>query len=192
MTLMFAYGSNLNLSQMAKRCPAAVPIGRLKLNGWKLVFRGVADVIREDGATCWGGVWRITPRCEQALDVYEGVRSGMYRREWIPVKKTPQGETEMLVYVMNSTGIMPPSQYYLDVIRDGYHDFRMPRAARMALNRAVQESFDDKAPSHIERQRYRRNGRPRLAARPGKPAAKQPALILPDDCFASKDRAGVE
>jgi gamma-glutamylcyclotransferase (GGCT)/AIG2-like uncharacterized protein YtfP len=171
MTLMFAYGSNLNLEQMEHRCPDAQAIGRLKLDGWRLVFRGVADVIREDGAVCYGGVWRITPRCERALDVYEGISSGMYRKEYIPIKPTPEGEREMLVYVMNSTGIMPPSAYYLDVIREGYRDFGMPRAARAALNRALAESWDDKSPSHIERQRYRRNGRPRLAQRPKTPAA---------------------
>ena len=170
MTLMFAYGSNLNVAQMEQRCPAAEPLGRLLLRNWRLVFRGVADCIPEDGAVCYGGVWRITPRCEAALDAYEGIASGMYRKEYIRIKRTPQGETEMLVYVMNSTGIMPPSQYYLNVIRQGYRDHQMPRAARTVLNRAVAESWDDKAPSHLERQRHRRNGRPHLAKRPDVPA----------------------
>jgi hypothetical protein len=163
MTVMFAYGSNLNLAQMARRCPAAVPLGRWRLADWRLVFRGVADCIPEPGAVCYGGVWRITPRCEHALDAYEGIGSGMYAKTYIPIKRTPQGETELLIYTMNSTGIMPPSESYYDVIKRGYRDFRMPRAAHKLLREALEESWDDKAPTFRERQRYRRNGRPTLA-----------------------------
>ena len=76
----FAYGSNLNVAQMAQRCPGAKLLGRIKLPGWKLVFRGVADAIQEPGAFCYGGVWRITPEDEAALDTYEGVRHGLYRK----------------------------------------------------------------------------------------------------------------
>lgn len=169
-SLMFAYGSNLNVEQMARRCPDAEPLGRLRLKGWQLVFRGVADVIREDGAICYGGVWRITPRCEVALDAYEGIGSGMYRKEYIRIKPTKLGETEMLVYVMNSTGIMPPSRYYLNVIKQGYRDHSMPKGAFNLLDEAVRDSWDDKAPSHIERQRTRRTGRPQLATYPEPPA----------------------
>ena len=180
MTLMFAYGSNLNLDQMSRRCPAAVPLGRLLLKNWKLVFRGVADVIQEPGAVVYGGVWRITPACERALDVYEGVASGLYEKVYIPVKPTPHGETEMLVYCMTSTGIMPPSKYYLGVIQEGYEDFRMPKKARRMLAASVRESWDDKAPTHIERQRHRRKGRPALAGGPTplKPACQRPALEI--------------
>ena len=178
MTLMFAYGSNLHLEQMARRCPAAVPLGRLRLKDWRLVFRGVADCIQEPGAICYGGVWRITPACEKALDVYEGVASGLYEKVYIPVKRTPHGETEMLIYCMLSTGIAPPSKYYLGVIRDGYRDHRMPKAAHRLLDDAVRESYDDKAPTHIERRRYRRKGRPELAPYPPKPACQRPALEI--------------
>jgi gamma-glutamylcyclotransferase (GGCT)/AIG2-like uncharacterized protein YtfP len=170
MTVMFAYGSNLNLYQMSNRCPDAVALGRLRLADWRLVFRGVADCIPEPGAVCYGGVWRITPRCEVALDAYEGIGSGLYRKEYVPIKRTRDGETEMLIYVMNSTGIMPPSRFYLGTISQGYRDFNMPKIARKRLAEAVRESWDDKAPTHVERQRHRRKGRPPLAAYPGDPA----------------------
>lgn len=165
MAVYFAYGSNLHREQMAKRCPDAVPLGRLKLPGWKLVFRGVADCIPddEDDAVCYGAVWRITPSDEQALDIYEGVRGGLYEKVYIPIKETPHGETEMLIYCMNSTGIFPPSVSYLRTIEQGYRDFRMPKAARDLLAAAVREAWDDKAPTNVERRRYRRKGRPPLA-----------------------------
>jgi AIG2-like family len=149
---------------MAQRCPGAKPLGRIKLSGWKLVFRGVADAIQEPGAFCYGGVWRITPEDEVALDTYEGVRPGLYRKEYIPI--VPYGEDCMLIYTMNSTGIFPPSESYLECIKQGYRDFKMPHNARQMLLQAVKDAWDNKNPSYVERQRYRRKGRPKLAARP--------------------------
>jgi hypothetical protein len=131
--LYFAYGSNLNVTQMALRCPGAKPLGRIKLRGWKLVFRGVADAIQEPGAFCYGGVWRITPEDEAALDPHEGVRHGLYRKEYIPIEPMPDGEDCVLIYTTNSTGIFPPSESYLECIKQGYRDFKMPRNARRAL-----------------------------------------------------------
>ena len=39
-----AYGSNLNLKQMKSRCPNSKPFGKIILNDWRLVFKGVADL----------------------------------------------------------------------------------------------------------------------------------------------------
>lgn len=164
--LYFAYGSNLHIEQMSKRCPAAKPNGRLRLPNAKLVFRSVADCIPAPGEVCYGGVWRITPACERVLDIYEGVASGMYNKEYIQIKRTREGDTEMLIYTMNSTGIMPPTAYYLNVIRQGYRDFAMPKAARALLRKAVADSHDDKAPTYREVMRRQRDGWPKLAPRP--------------------------
>ena len=38
--LYFAYGSNINLDQMAFRCPAAQVVSPVTLNGYRLLFRG--------------------------------------------------------------------------------------------------------------------------------------------------------
>ena len=38
--LYFAYGSNINLEQMADRCPAAEVVGTAVLDGYELLFRG--------------------------------------------------------------------------------------------------------------------------------------------------------
>jgi gamma-glutamylcyclotransferase (GGCT)/AIG2-like uncharacterized protein YtfP len=160
--LYFAYGSNLNRAAMAHRCPDAKPIGALKLTDARLVFRGVADCIYEEGSECPGAVWKLTPGCEAALDRYEGVSGGFYRKEYVTVTGF-EGEDQMLLYVMNSTGIFPPSQHYYNVIKQGYRDFKLPLKY---LRAAVKAAWDDKAPSHRERQRHRRNGRPALVAMP--------------------------
>jgi hypothetical protein len=161
-TLYFAYGSNLNQRQMAVRCPAAIPLFKFALPDNRLVFRGVADCIVEAGASCPGAVWLITRECERALDRYEGFRpagDGMYRKDILPIEPF-EGETGLMLYRMNSTGIFPPSEGYLASIREGYRDFKI---ATRPLHAAVRAAWDDKHPSHVERQRHRRNGRPALA-----------------------------
>ena len=177
--LYFAYGSNLHKEQMARRCPAAEPLGSLIMPDTRLVFRGVADVVRAEGATCPGGIWRITAECERALDRYEGFRpdhpdGGMYSKEYVEIEGLPDGETEIMLYTMNSRGIYPPSDYYYSVLKQGYRDFGLKLAP---LRAALEHSYDDKHPSHVERKRTRRMGRPALAPRPVKPATGQPVAL---------------
>jgi gamma-glutamylcyclotransferase (GGCT)/AIG2-like uncharacterized protein YtfP len=142
--LYFAYGSNLNIEQMKSRCPAAQPLRRFKVTDARLVFRGFADCAYEPGAVCHGGVWRITPQCEAALDIYEEVTSGMYRKELVELPAPIEGEAQLMLYIMNSTGIMPPSLSYLEVIRQGYRDFKLPVAA---LDHAVRTSRNASSPA---------------------------------------------
>lgn len=46
--LYCAYGSNMNLDQMAYRCPKSKVVGNGKLYGWELVFNVHADIIKAD------------------------------------------------------------------------------------------------------------------------------------------------
>jgi len=138
MTLYFAYGSNLNIEQMRSRCPAAVPLGPCNLSGYRLVFRGVADIAPVEGGTVAGGLWRITADCEAALDRYEGVSSRLYRKEYIEVAMEDGSKEDALVYIMNSKSIVPPGDYYLQTIADGYVDFGLdPATLRDAVMRSV-------------------------------------------------------
>lgn len=165
--LYFAYGSNLNIEQMKIRCPRAIPLGNFYLRDARLVFRGVADCIYMPGAVCPGALWSITNDCEVALDKYEGYKpeaasKGLYYKEIIEIcNDDNEVSAELMTYRMNSTGIFPPSQGYLDVIVQGYRDFRLPLKR---LRRAVQRSYEKKNPSEIERRRHRRKGYPQLAA----------------------------
>jgi hypothetical protein len=171
---------------MSRRCPAAVPLGALIMRDTRLVFRGVADVVRAEGAKCPGGIWRITAECERALDRYEGFNPndpdrGMYSKEYVEIEGLPDGETEIMLYTMNSRGIYPPSDYYYNTLKEGYRDFGLKLAP---LRAALEHSYDDKHPSHIERKRTRRMGRPALAPRPAKvqsapvPLPKQPSEFV--------------
>lgn len=113
--LYFAYGSNLNILQMQGRCPNATPLGSAYFTGWKLVFRGVADIVPASSECLLPvGIWNITEKCLSALDAYEGVDCGLYRREYI---------NGILTYRMNSERISPPAEFYYETIELGYKDF---------------------------------------------------------------------
>lgn len=119
--LYVAYGSNLNLAQMARRCPDAKVVGIGTLKNYQLTFRGVATIEPVDGAETPVGVWEITPADERALDIYEGYPS-YYRKETVTVEMYDGTERQAMVYIMNSgTPMMPPKCYY-DTIEQGYND----------------------------------------------------------------------
>ncbi len=120
-TLYVAYGSNLNLEQMANRCPTAKVRGKGKLKGYQLTFRGVATIEPVKDAETPVGVWEITPRDERALDYYEGYPR-MYRKETVDVEMDDGTKLQAMVYIMNEGRPSLPSEYYYNVIREGYHD----------------------------------------------------------------------
>lgn len=117
--IYLAYGSNLNKAQMSMRCPDAKPLGVIMLPEYRLVFRGVADIIPAKGWKAPVAMWSITEKCEEALDRYEGFPS-LYRKEYFNNQKT--GAVYM-AYVMNSHGLSMPPSGYLAAIRQGYKDF---------------------------------------------------------------------
>ena len=84
--LYFAYGSNINLDQMAFRCPAAEVVSPVTLNGYRLLFRGVATIAPDPVAQVKGLLWRLTPECERALDRYEGYPT-YYEKQNVNVQK---------------------------------------------------------------------------------------------------------
>lgn len=43
--LYIAYGSNINLEQMAYRCPNSKIVSKEMLKGYELEFRGVATIV---------------------------------------------------------------------------------------------------------------------------------------------------
>ena len=118
--LYIAYGSNLNLKQMAVRCPTAKPVGTAMLKGWQLTFRGVATLEPKDGAETPVGIWEITPQDEMMLDRYEGFPR-LYRKEVVAVEL--KGKTvKAMLYLLNEGMPCLPSKWYLNAIAQGYED----------------------------------------------------------------------
>lgn len=113
-----AYGSNINLDQMAYRCPHAKVIGPQMLAGNELEFRGVATIVPKEDAQVPVLIWEIDQYDECSLDRYEGFPN-CYRKEVFPIEVG--GKTvEAMAYIMNHGQIEPPSQPYLRGILAGY------------------------------------------------------------------------
>lgn len=125
--LYIAYGSNLSLEQMARRCPTAEIVGTATLRNWRLWFRGgnrsaVATVEREQGYKVPVLVWRLQPTDEDALDIYEGWPH-LYRKETLHL--TLDGKrVAAMIYIMNESGhpYNTPSAHYFEIIKESYKD----------------------------------------------------------------------
>lgn len=86
--LYFAYGSNLQLEQMKRRCPDSKLIGHGILRGfrWQINERGYANIVAEEGRDVQGLCYEISPTDEARLDVNEGVTQGAYAKKSLPVE----------------------------------------------------------------------------------------------------------
>ena len=117
---------------MFDRCPGATPVRSYELLGWKLVFRRTADIVPAVSNTVVGGLYRITPADEVALDRYEGVHRGRYRR-----KHFLAGGQWAFTYVMNSSQAEDaPSSEYFALVERGYKDWNLPTATLVAARNA--------------------------------------------------------
>ncbi len=120
----FSYGSNLSVAAMKARCPAAVPISKAALPDHRLVFRTWADVEPCPGHSVPGVLWTVTATCEAALDLYEDVSGGLYRRLAVLVRRDGVPEpVSALIYRMNRAGYEAPDRDTLALIQAGYADF---------------------------------------------------------------------
>ena len=141
--LYIAYGSNLNLRQMAMRCPTAQLVGTGEVRDYELQFKGApygafATICATEGAAVPVAVWSLQNRDEKVLDIYEGVKAGHYFKKEIPVQLGDQTKLA-LVYIMNPEaqfGI--PTQRYYNAVLEGYENCKLDPHI---LNRAVDESI---------------------------------------------------
>lgn len=153
-TLYIAYGSNLNLPQMARRCPTAKVVGTGQIEGYELLFRGghrgaVATVEPLEGSAVPVLMWKIKPQDEQALDRYEGYPH-FYHKEMMDVEMGGRTVPAM-VYVMNGGHELgAPSDYYLNTILEGYRsagfdtdflDQAVEKSVRLAREHQEAEPF---------------------------------------------------
>lgn len=141
-TLYIAYGSNLNLPQMAYRCPTARVVGVSKIRDYELLFRGarqnaVATVEPLKGSRVPVLFWTLGERDLRALDHYEGYPH-FYRKEILVVEL--KGRTvPAMVYIMNEGHPFgAPSDHYLNIILKGYKSAGFDTEI---LERAVEKSI---------------------------------------------------
>jgi gamma-glutamylcyclotransferase (GGCT)/AIG2-like uncharacterized protein YtfP len=126
---VFAYGSNMNPAQMARRCPSAkfYCIGRLEEHQLRFVGYsgrwngGVATVSHKRRSRVLGIVWTVNDKDLERLDGFEGVPF-VYERVPVPVKIDGSRRNVWChTYVkVDDDNTRDPSAAYLTTILAGY------------------------------------------------------------------------
>ncbi len=123
----FAYGSNMWREQMRKRCPQSRLLGPAQLHGyrWIINIRGYANIVADVQGRVMGLVYAISATDEAALDQFEGVAQGRYRKALLEVR---QGEERItaLVYIDPLTVEGQPQPEYIHRINAAIGDAQLP------------------------------------------------------------------
>lgn len=141
MTIYAAYGSNMDVWQMAQRCPGARIAGKGTVRGRRLLFRGSGTGSYATIEPCGGAevpvlLWEIGTGHEESLDRYEGYPT-FYRKETVAVE-TARGRVDAMAYVMDpSRPLGAPSPWYYEVLADAYELFGFDGRI---LERALEDS----------------------------------------------------
>ena len=123
MNYYFAYGSNLHHLQMKRRCPNCHFIKKIILHNYSLSFRskhGAADIEKKMGGKVYGALYLISKAAEKRLDVYEEYPT-LYKKMFFKYNNK-----KVMTYIMpKKTKLVPPTDHYLAIIRQGYRDCKL-------------------------------------------------------------------
>lgn len=133
----FAYGSNLSLEQMQKRCPGSEPLRSHRLPGYRLVLRGVANIELSQGAEIHGAIYSITESDERILDGYEGFPT-LYTKGAFTAQ-IAEADEEVTFYELVARRYKPAREGYVEIIRTGFRDWNLPVES---LQEAVRDAED--------------------------------------------------
>ena len=125
--LYFAYGSNLNHKQMRRRCKGSRFVKKFNLKGYKLIFShykesntyGHANVVKSKRFKVVGGIWQISKKNENCLDIYEDFPT-YYQKKYFSLKGK-----KVLFYIQNKFFRKKPTSTYLHTIIEGYKDCKL-------------------------------------------------------------------
>ena len=131
----FAYGSNMNWSQMQRRCPSAQFVCIACLPNYQFGITrhsrlrncGTANVFPQPDAAVWGIVYEVS---EADLMVMDSFEDG-YRRKFLSVSPVNDGASSIsvLVYVAEIEVNVPlPNAEYKRMMLEGAEHWALPPA----------------------------------------------------------------
>ena len=118
--LYFAYGSNLNLFQMKRRCKDSVFLKKYELKGYRLNFRSkyrAADIEKSKNSLVPGALFEISKSDEKKLDIYEDFPI-LYKKFYFIF----EGKKVMTYTMAKQSPFRFPNERYLNIIKRGYLD----------------------------------------------------------------------
>jgi Gamma-glutamyl cyclotransferase, AIG2-like len=136
MPLYFAYGANMSVSGMARRCPRSNPLGPARLARHRLAVmrEGWLTVARDPRSSVHGVVWELALGDVAALDRYEGLARGLYAKLTQPVLAV-RGPRRAIVYVGANAGPGAARTDYIADIIAAARSWPLPAEAIEVLER---------------------------------------------------------
>ena len=123
--LYFAYGSNLNIFQMKRRCKDSKFLKKIKLKDFRLTFRSkyrAADIEPKKNFIVPGALFEISKSDEKKLDLYEDYPL-LYTKYYF----TYYGKKVMTYTMVKKTKFTYPTERYLNVVKRGYKDCKLEK-----------------------------------------------------------------
>ncbi len=134
--LYFAYGSNMDVSAMAGRCPRSKALGLARLERHRLAVmrEGWLTVVRDPRSAMHGVLWDLALSDIAALDRYENLSQGLY------VKLTQaviaeRGPKQAIVYFGANSGPGVPRPAYIAEVLAAARSWPLPAEGVEALER---------------------------------------------------------
>lgn len=136
MPLYFAYGLNMDIAGMARRCPGSKPLGLARLPRHRFIVTsdGYASAVRDPRETVHGVLWDCSLGDIRALDKFEDIASGLYVKISQPVI-VQGGAKRALVYVGRSGTLGKPRPGYMETVIASAKHWALPEAYVSGLNR---------------------------------------------------------
>jgi hypothetical protein len=103
----FAYGANIDVPAMRRRCPTAICQGTALLHEHKpaAMREGWLTVSTEPGWVTPGLLWSLESADIDALDEYEGVETGLYvKKRRTVLRSSDSNPVEVMVYLGRNSG----------------------------------------------------------------------------------------
>jgi hypothetical protein len=130
MPLYFAYGSNMDVEAMARRCPRAKPLGLARLARHQLAVmrEGWLTAARDPKNDVHGVLWDVNFADMRALDQHEQLASGLYSKALQPVIGE-RGAKQALVYFGANVGPGVAAADYIAGVLAAARNWKLPAAA---------------------------------------------------------------
>jgi len=133
--LYFAYGSNMDKRAMRALCPAARPLGLARLAKHRIFVmeEGYASIRPDPRAFVHGLLYELALSDVAALDRYEEVSRGLYRKITQPVLRTEGAPVRAMIYVGRSQNEASPKPDYWQAVLAAARDLDLPKLYISAL-----------------------------------------------------------
>ena len=118
MPLYFAYGSNMDVDAMARRCPRSKALGLARLERHRLAAmrEGWLTALRDPSSAVHGVLWSLALSDVAALDRYEGLFEGLYAKLMQAVIAESSPKQAIVYFGVNSGPGVPRPAFIAEVV----------------------------------------------------------------------------